>query len=306
MNYSDETYSNKDLLQICKERGIKCKSKPNKQYIIDLLQQNDAAPVSLPKTALQTEDTGNKLDMPMAQTFEDTGNKLDMPMAQTFDHFLSNKYQESLKTNDNELTLEAERRDPKLLFKINNYIKNKMTEEERKTNTVDSILESIKTVPMIRSIFRKDPIKQSTDEIEQIEWIQRHQHSDAFKMPSNTNGTCLSKNKFHEINKNNPRPSDATKTFDVHVPSKKLFAVLKHTTTAGGAQDNQYRDVKDFVQQIVGYLSENQTAEECFAFYLDGTYYTPKKYRELEDMIPVNHKSKIIITSCASIKPKDV
>jgi hypothetical protein len=227
-------------------------------------------------------------------------------MAQTFENFLSNKYQESLKKNDIELTLEAERRDPKLLLKINNYIKNKMTEEERTTNTVDSIIESIKTVPMIRSIFRIPPIKQSTDEKEQIEWIQRHQYNDAFKMRSDTNGTCLSKNKLHEINKNNPRPSDATKTFDVHVPSKKLFAVLKHTTAKGGAQDNQYRDVKHFVQQIIGYLSENQTAEECFAFYLDGTYYTPKKYKELEDMIPINLKSKIIITSCASIKPKDV
>ncbi len=48
MNYSDPKYSNKDLLQICKDLGIKCNPKTNKQDIIDLLQNHvSSIPASL-------------------------------------------------------------------------------------------------------------------------------------------------------------------------------------------------------------------------------------------------------------------
>ena len=51
MNYSDPKYSNKDLRDICKDLGIKCKPKTNKQDMIDLLQKHDASiqvPESIP------------------------------------------------------------------------------------------------------------------------------------------------------------------------------------------------------------------------------------------------------------------
>ena len=121
-------------------------------------------------------------------------------------------------------------------------------------------------------------------------------------MLSDDKGTCMSKRKFHVISGDTPRPSDATKTFDVYVPSKKLFGILKYTASAGGAQDNQFRDVKHFVREAVGYLEDNPRAEECFALYLDGAYYTEKIIKGIE--IPDALKSRIVITNCASILPK--
>ena len=87
----------------------------------------------------------------------------------------------------------------------------------------------------------------------------------------------------------------------MNVPSKKLFAVLKHTSVPGGAQDNQFADVKHFVNEAVGYLTAHPAAEEVFAFYLDGAYYTPAKINVLDQMIPETLKTRISITNCASI-----
>jgi len=223
----------------------------------------------------------------------------------TFQSFLEKKFQESIKENDKEVIASAEIRDKDLMIRIENFLREKMTEDERLVNTADSILQSIKTNIMIRAFFRKDTTRQTLHEKAQIEWIQKNQYSDAVKMSAGMNGTCLTKNKIHVISKANPRPSDATKTLDVHVPSKKMFAILKHTSCPGGAQDNQYADVKHFINQAVGYLTDNIRAEEIFAAYLDGAYYTPKKIKELEDMIPTTLKGKILITNCASILSKN-
>ena len=53
MNYSDPNYSNKDLRDICKERGIKCKPKINKQDIIDLLQNHVSSIPALDSSKMQ-------------------------------------------------------------------------------------------------------------------------------------------------------------------------------------------------------------------------------------------------------------
>jgi hypothetical protein len=225
-----------------------------------------------------------------------------MAIPNTFSNFLVNLYQQSIKDNDLEILSSVEKKDKDLLLRIENFRCNKMTEAERVLNSTESILESIKTNTMIRANFRKDPTKQSVHENAQIDWIKENLYSDAVKLPAGINGVCLSKNKFYEI-KSKTRPSDATKTFDIHVPSKKLYGVLKYTSCPGGAQDNQYTDVKQFINQAVGYLNENPTAEEIFAFYLDGLYYTPDKIKTLKDMIPQPHKEKITITNCDSIRP---
>jgi len=219
----------------------------------------------------------------------------------TFEAFLEKKFQEAMKENDIETLVSADQGDKGLLYRIDNFRREKMTEEERSANTAESILEAIKTNTVIRACFRKDTTRQTLHEKAQVEWIQKHQYKDAFKLSANINGVCLSKNIFHTITKENPRPSDATKTFDVYVPSKRLFAVLKYTSCPGGAQDNQFADVKLFVSQAVGYLIANIRTEELFAFYLDGAYYTAKKIKELEDMIPGILKQRVIITNCASI-----
>jgi hypothetical protein len=220
----------------------------------------------------------------------------------TYNAFLEARSQAQLVLSDNEILIAAEKKSKTLIKRIENFRNEKMTAAERAVNSVEQILDSIKTSTLIRSFFRKDPTRQTTHEKTQIEWIQQHKYADAVKMNASVGGMCLSQNKFYLI-KDKKRPSDATKTFDVNVPSKKIFAVLKHTSVAGGAQDNQFADVKHFITQIVGYLTENAEAEENFVFYLDGEYYTQVKKDDLNSMIPVQFIERILITNCQSILP---
>ena len=219
----------------------------------------------------------------------------------TFDEFLETKFEEARNENDREVLAAVERRDKDLVIRCENHLRTKMTAAERATHTVDSILQLIKTSAVVRSMFRKDPGRQSIHEKAQIDWIRMHLHSDAVKMRADIGGRCLSNRKFHEV-VGTRRPSDSTKTLDLHVPSKNLFGILKYTASGGGAQDNQLRDVKHFVREAVGYLEDNPRAEECFALYLDGAYYTEKIIKGIE--IPDALKSRIMITNCASILPK--
>jgi hypothetical protein len=215
--------------------------------------------------------------------------------------YLILRTREFLLENDKEIIASVEKRSPDLLERIENFRREKMTPDEQATNTLENILSTIKNNSIIRAHFRKDPTRQSIHEITQIEWIRRHRYPDVVKLPAARGGTYFCKNATTSAF---PRPTDATKTLDIHSPSAIMYGVLKYSTTEGGAQDNQFRDVKHFIQQMVGYFGVNPTAKEVFDFYLDGPYYTEKKRTELIGMIPEPLRTKIRITSVATIIPR--
>jgi hypothetical protein len=217
----------------------------------------------------------------------------------TYSNYLCNRTQDFLKDNDKEIIAAAKRKDSDLIKRIENFRRDKLTLEEQTTQTVESILHDVCTNTIIRAHFRKDPTRQSIHEITQIEWISKNLYPDAKKLPSDHGGIYFCKNAMCSIF---PRPVDATKTIDIHSPSSKMYGILKYSTTAGGAQDNQFRDVKHFIHQIIGYFAENLSAEETFVCYLDGPYYTDKKRKELIGMIPDHLQTKICIASVEEIK----
>lgn len=219
----------------------------------------------------------------------------------TYTEFLNKRTQESIHSNDIECINQINKNDKELILRIENHRKEKMTEEERETYTTECILNRMKDDPLLRSLFRKDPTRQTIHEKTQIEWIRINKYNDVQKLNADNGGICMANHKLCNIT--GKRSSTSTKSFDIHVPSKNIYGILKHTNCAGGAQDNQYRDVIHFVQEIVGYLSENASATEQFEFYLDGKYYTTEKINKLEEMIPTKLKNKITITSCESINP---
>ena len=216
------------------------------------------------------------------------------------EQLLSKTRQDMITENDAHILELARTKDSHLIERIENFRRDKMTEEERAKITVDNFIESIQSNTIIRATFRKDPTKQNIYEKAQIKCIQG-KYPDAYKMNADIGGLCISDYDMFQVSKKIPRPASATKTFDVSIPSQKIYGVLKYTSEPGGAQDNQYADVKHFIVQIVGYLTKHVDAEEVFVFYLDGKYYTPKKKDELNKMIPENMSLQIIITSCAEL-----
>jgi hypothetical protein len=215
----------------------------------------------------------------------------------TFSSLLDTRTREYIIKNDAEILQQVATRNKDLLKRIINFRENNMTELEREEKSVDDILEDIKNDMMTRAFFRKTTTRQNIGEITQIEWIKRTV-PDVMKLPADINGRYLSGGQMHTVQSKVDRPEDATKTFDTHSPATNTYGVLKVTKQAGGAQDNQYADVKAFVRHMVSYLDTNPTATENFKFYLDGAYYTAAKRAELDSMVPVALKARIVITSC--------
>jgi hypothetical protein len=209
---------------------------------------------------------------------------------------LYSRVQQALKKNDLEILISVEKRDPDLLKRVENFKREKLLEYESLEMSTDDILEQIKFNPLVRAHFRKDPTRQSIHENVQIELIKQF-YPDAYKLPSAKKGTYLSDFKMKT---DHPRPEDATKTLDIFVPSKNIYGVLKYSTTEGGAQDNQYNDVKKFIKEMIGYHTRNNGAPEKFVFYLDGPYYTEKRLKNLVELVPpeMMETSKIMIGSC--------
>jgi hypothetical protein len=224
----------------------------------------------------------------------------------TFDEFVAKKYQETIEENYRKIikcidgtSTEEKRERKELCARIGTFRATKLPEYEKMTVSVDFILEKIKSGdPTICAFFCKDPVKQTFHEKVQMAWIKQRLYFDVEK----STDICLSQGKLIFINKtSSPRPSDATKTFDAFVRSKNMYLILKYTTGAGGAQDNQFADVKNFCKEAVSYIRANEFASETFAFYLDSTYYTAKKIEILQKLIPDDMKARIVLTNCASI-----
>jgi len=218
-----------------------------------------------------------------------------------FKDFLLLKNQEYLQKNDVEILNDLDQNRKELLLKISNFMNEKMTEEERKTISEDDLINLIKNNLVVRSFFRKDPTKQSIHENTQFEWIKNNKYIDLIKLPASRKGLY-----FHnfELTTKTPRPENSTKTIDGFVKSLKIYCIFKFSTTSGGAQDNQFNDVKNFITQIIGFYSNKTDADEIFEFYLDGDYYTNEKKHRLELMIPNGLHKKIVISSAMSVKRK--
>jgi len=214
----------------------------------------------------------------------------------TFSSLLDTRTREYIIKNDADILQQVATRSKDLLKRITNFREN-MTETEREEKSINDILEDIKTNAMTRAFFRKTSTRQNIGETTQIEFIRRTV-PDVVKLPADINGRYLSGGKMHTVQSKVNRPEAATKTLDTHSPATNTYGVLKLTKEPGGSQDNQYADVKAFVRNMVLYLDSDPSATETFKFYLDGAYYTPHKRAELDGMVPVGLKTRVIITSC--------
>ena len=189
-----------------------------------------------------------------------------------FHSFLSACNQEYLRRNDLEVIEAAVARNSDLVERVEHFRNDKLTREERDATSVDDVLMAIQRSVVVRACFRKDPGRQSIHEKTQLEWIRRHRHPDIVKLKSAKGGYIIADGNL--VVAETGRPSNATKTFDTFDVSRNAYGILKYSTTEGGAQDNQYKDVKDFVRQILAFYAAHPGARELFEFYLDGPYYT--------------------------------
>ena len=124
---------------------------------------------------------------------------------------------------------------------------------------------------MFAASFAKDPIKQNytgalAEQILQV----KHLPNNAISFSENGDicGTCAA---------TNSKPVDFIKD--------NIYITQKYTRGKGGAQDNQYRDVIQFLT----YGSKKHKV----AAYVDGSYYTEQKRNELKSIFVSNPNVQI-------------
>lgn len=214
----------------------------------------------------------------------------------TFATFLAAENKRYLAANDTEIIRQAHAGDRDLMVRLENYRREKMTDAECAEYGIEAMLTDIQKNIFIRSHFRKDPIRQSLHENSQIAWLRQHRYADLIKLPAGKGGTYFYEGQLMTAH---PRPAAASKTLDIWSEAAGMYGVLKFSTTAGGAQDNQYNDVKHFIREAVRYLTEG--GKETFIMWLDGPYYTEKKYETLRVMVPAALKERILVQAVADV-----
>jgi hypothetical protein len=204
--------------------------------------------------------------------------------------FLKSEIRALVLRNDAEVIDAARRRNKDLVKKVNNFLERQLLDE-----SADAVLAKIIDDPLFRAHFRKDVSKQGIHETTQIAWLRRF-FPDVELLDKRT-GPCLCDGALVD---GACRPATATKTLDAFIPSTNTYCVLKYTSEAGGAQDNQFNDVKEFIKQFVVCLRGGDT-EMRLACYLDGAYYTEKKYELLRSLVPAEFADRVSITNMESL-----
>lgn len=191
----------------------------------------------------------------------------------SFSKLLILRRRESLKKN-----IENVMRDANLDL-LPPYLKNKILfEVDSKDFDFESILQKIKTDYMYASFFAKDPIKQNIAENLQLE-ILSSTYKNIIKLPNNGKDAIYIIN--GQVVKNIEKKSfDFPKSIDFYDIDTNTYFFCKYTKEMGGAQDNQYEDVKRFIKEL-----KDPKDDYTVICLLDGPYYTDKKINDLLRMI---------------------
>ena len=145
--------------------------------------------------------------------------------------------------------------------------------------TDEEIIEQIKKNDIVASIFSKDPAKQNLTEDIVANIIKSNKHVKDFQVLSKGGKNSIRLNNKGEFVYGKCSMKD-TKSVDYVFTYKtdKFYATQKFTRGKGGSQDNQCRDVIDFLKH--GSLRN----KEQFMAVLDGDYYTEEKMKELKEI----------------------
>ncbi|MCL2844069.1 MAG: hypothetical protein FWE23_01250 [Chitinivibrionia bacterium] len=139
----------------------------------------------------------------------------------------------------------------------------------------DEILEKIKKDPIFSCVFAKDPAKQNLYQKLAANYIERLSVvKDFATLPQGgkkalylVNGKLLDGNVLDKASKDTKSIDFAWKVGDY-----LFFASHKYTKDSGGAQDNQYADIQEFLR----HARDNNYKKHIFLAICDGKYYLQK------------------------------
>lgn len=137
---------------------------------------------------------------------------------------------------------------------------------------------------LYRINFAKDPTKQTAHEKIVAEHIKSALGETGVfkKLPSGgKSAKYVTSNGVRYENLNGTKSID----FEIHTKGLVIYATCKYTKGNGGAQDNQYNDVKKYIKVCAEMVSSRKHKDnERFIAIVDGSYYTKEKLSELTSL----------------------
>lgn len=161
--------------------------------------------------------------------------------------------------------------------RLNRFIRDKSTNQKLIDYAkewgydIEKVIKKYETDPKFRIFFMKDPNKQSFHEKLQLDlirgWVDKDFITDFYKVPNNEPLYVVDGELKDE-------KIDDSKNIDLlfSLGSCKFVSSLKHTNEKGGAQDNQYSDIKNFLRNC----NKKDNGNTYFLAIVDGDYYTSK------------------------------
>lgn len=204
-----------------------------------------------------------------------------------FRDYVNTEIREVYRKNFIRLSEDCEKQEKYLLKKINTFISRYYLEE-----SVDEILDKIKTDKLFACRFIKDPLKQNIYENYQLSYLREKYYPD-IKKPKNIY--------FDKGKVCGARSATSTKSIDFVSENHKIYFAAKHTNDSGGTQDLQYNDLKNFIFEY----KKIKDIEYNLYIVVSGNYYLTKM-DELNEVIDNFANIKIIDLNKARDNKKDL
>jgi hypothetical protein len=134
----------------------------------------------------------------------------------------------------------------------------------------DAIINLLRQNVYFAAHFIKDPGRQNFYENQALEYLRSYSIFDTVvKLPASGNDSLLIIN-GRLFRRSEIQNAENHKTIDFHAITNdiNLYIAHKYTAEAGGAQDNQYNDLINFITQANQYIGD-----DYFIALADGNYY---------------------------------
>ena len=169
-------------------------------------------------------------------------------------------FKKHLKNNLKQVQIDLGSNDKKLVYKIKNTAEKYGLKKEY-------VYEKIKVGdPITLAFFCKDPSKQNFYEKIAMEYIKKIDIINSFEKLS---GYALVGGKPNNDPKAKTQSKSKTLDFFFKYKHLKIYCSHKYTKDKGGAQDNQYNDLKNFIIEA----RDSNEKDTYFIAIADGNYY---------------------------------
>lgn len=155
---------------------------------------------------------------------------------------------------------------------VNTKIENHLKRNPHLKETIQDIKNKILVDDLIGSFFIKEPGRQNISENIVAEQISKIKDINNFINLSSSVNLFVIDGKITNIRIDGIKSIDFTWNYK----GKKVFAAQKYTNEFGGAQDNQYNDVINFLKNC------QKNENHIFIAIVDGKYYNKTKMNNLK------------------------